>query len=117
MLFIGQGATEICLEKKKGKGKEGRREGGKKTFLERRFAEQVIGPAVVNEAILALWNAHDFDLDSELDRHADWNPLIGRLIEMGSLERGDIFLFRKLEGLFSSKNRCVIRVQMSRLPN
>lgn len=73
---------------------------------------------MVNEAILALWNAHDFDLDSELDRHADWNPLIGRLIEMGSLEGGDIFLFgRKLEGLFSSKNRCVIRVQMSRLPN
>lgn len=71
---------------------------------------------MVNEAILVLWNAHDFDL--ELDGHADWNPLIGRLIEMGSLEGGDIFLFgRKLEGLFSSKNRCVIRVQMSRLPN
>lgn len=111
MLFIGQGATEICLEKKKGKRKEGRREGGKKTFLERRFAEQVIGPAVVNEAILALWNAHDFDLDSELDRHADWNPLIGRLIEMGSLEGGiyfclgnwkDCFL-RKIDVLYGSK--------------
>lgn len=37
-------------KKKEGKGKKGE-EGRKETFLERRFAEQVIGPAVVNETI------------------------------------------------------------------
>lgn len=49
-IYRTRGLKYASEEEKKGrKGKKG--EGRKETFLERRFAEQVIGPAVVNEAI------------------------------------------------------------------
>lgn len=64
---------------KKEREREGRRE--KDLYLERRFAEQVIGPAVVNETLSRL--VERFRL-GEIGRHSDWNLLIGCLIEMGN---------------------------------
>lgn len=74
------------------KKKKGRKEGRKKTFLERRFAEQVIGPQPwLTRLSSRLVERARFRL-GEIGRHADWNLLIGCLIEMGSSGGGYIFV-------------------------